>query len=152
MTTSNPIPSQFFDKFALSLLNFTFHFHFSIQLVLRVQKIQIVSIFCLQVSSLQSFAGYLRLVLAFAWRGPLRGERGGVWFLFFKGLLVVLAKFSFWRGAGHWSIILWSLDTFLIFPNLLKSLKSFSNLWCNSYKPCLQVIITHCFTCGERKV
>ena len=25
-------------------------------------------------------------------------------------------------GAGHWAIILWGLDTFLIFPNFLRSL------------------------------
>ena len=44
MTTSNPILSQFLDTFALSPL--------LIQLVLRIQKIQVVSIFCLQISNL----------------------------------------------------------------------------------------------------
>ena len=30
--------------------------------------------------------------------------------------------------------------------------KSFGNSWGNSYIPCLQVIITYRFTCGERKI
>ena len=105
MTTSNPILSQFFDKFALSLLNFTFHFHFSIQLVLRVQKIQIVSIFCLQVSSLRSFAGYLRLVLTFAWRGPLRG--GGL-ISVFQGLVGGFSKIFIL--AGCWALVYHSME------------------------------------------
>ena len=25
------------------------------------------------------------------------------------------------KGVGHWGIILWSLDTFVIFPNFLRS-------------------------------
>ena len=44
-----------------------------------------------------------------------------VQFLFFKGFLVVLAGWSFWRGAGHWAFILWGLDSFLVFPNFLRS-------------------------------
>ena len=43
------------------------------------------------------------------------------------------------------------------FPNLsyflkILSLKSFSNLWGNSYIPCLLLIITLLFTCGEKKM
>ena len=32
------------------------------------------------------------------------------------------------------------------------SLKSFDNSWGNSYAPCLLLIITVCFTCGEKKI
>ena len=33
-----------------------------------------------------------------------------------------------WReGGGHWAIALWGLDTFVIFPDFLTSLKSFGN-------------------------
>ena len=30
-------------------------------------------------------------------------------------------NFFFGRGAGHWAIILWGLDTFLTFLNFLRS-------------------------------
>ena len=46
---------------------------------------------------------------------------GGVWFPFFRGFLLVLAKLSFWRGAGRWPISLWGLNNFLMFPNFLRS-------------------------------
>ena len=36
--------------------------------------------------------------------------------------LLVLVRFSLWRGAGRRVIILWGLDAFLIFPNFLKFL------------------------------
>ena len=51
----------------------------------------------------------------------------------------ILALGYHFMGIGHFP------DIFL-FPKLL-SLKSFGN----SYIPCLEVIIAHCFTCGERK-
>ena len=41
--------------------------------------------------------------------------KGKVYLLFFKGLLLVLAKSSFWSGAGCWAIVLWGLDPFLVF-------------------------------------
>ena len=57
-----------------------------------------------------------------------------------RGLLSIFRGFFwYWRGlhfggvAGHWAIILWGLDSFLIFA----SLKSFRNSWGNSYIPCL---------------
>ena len=55
----------------------------------------------------------------------VRGEwsaAGGVWVVNFRGFLLAWAGFSFWGGggAGHWAIILWGLDTFLIFPNSLR--------------------------------
>ena len=50
---------------------------------------------------------------------------GRVWSLYFGALLLVLAQFLFCRGegggAGRWTIILWGLGTFLIFPNFLGS-------------------------------
>ena len=58
MTTSNPILSQFLDTLALSPL---------IQLVLRIKKIQVVSIFCSQISNLalckQTFLELVSLVI-----------------------------------------------------------------------------------------
>ena len=50
---------------------------------------------------------------------------------------------SGWLGVR---IIYGGLDTFLIFP------KSFGDSFGNSCIPCLQVIIVHRFTCGERKI
>ena len=47
-------------------------------------------------------------------------------------------------------MILWSFETSLIFPKILR-LKSFSNSWDNSYIPCLLLIILFRFTCGENK-
>ena len=44
-----------------------------------------------------------------------------VQFLFFNSFFVVLAKWSFWQGARQWAFILWGLDSFLIFPNFLRS-------------------------------
>ena len=41
--------------------------------------------------------------------------------LFFKSFLLVLAKLSFWQGAGRWASILWGFGTVLIFSNFLKS-------------------------------
>ena len=44
---------------------------------------------------------------------------------FFKTFLLILMQFSFWQeDCGHYTIILWGLDTFLIFPNFLGSYKS----------------------------
>ena len=56
--------------------------------------------------------------------------------MFFGAFLLALGGFSFWRGDGHWAIILWGLDTFLIFPNFV-SLELFGNSSGNSYMPCL---------------
>ena len=75
----------------------------------------------------------------------------------FKGLLLVLAEFSFcWgRWAGRWAIILWGFKIFLIFRNFLRSKnlssKSFGNLFDNSYIPCSQVIIAHLSLVMKRK-
>ena len=62
---------------------------------------------------------YLGLALVFAGGGAPQG--GGVWLLFFGAFLLVLAGLLFSRGDGYWAIILWGLDTFLIFPNFQRS-------------------------------
>ena len=36
--------------------------------------------------------------------------------------------------------------------SLYPSLKLFDNSWCNTYIPCLSVLIAHRFTCGEKKI
>ena len=62
--------------------------------------------------------GYLGLALVFVWGGALRG-RGGVGFCLSAVFLLVLAEFLFWWVEWRWAIILWGLDTFLMFPNFL---------------------------------
>ena len=59
--------------------------------------------------------------------------------------------FQFDKNTGHYAIMLWSLDSFLIFPKFL-ILNSFGNSWGNSYLPCLQVIIAHYLTYYEIKI
>ena len=63
---------------------------------------------------LQSFTKYLRLNLVFMWNSALREK-------FFKSLFPVLTKFLFCQGDWALGFIIWSLDTFLIFPNFLRS-------------------------------
>ena len=54
--------------------------------------------------------------------------------------LTLVSKFNFCFSTifcYYWqNLILWGLDSFLIFPIFL-SLKSFANSWSNSYIPCL---------------
>ena len=38
-------------------------------------------------------------------------------FCFTRVFLLALTKYSVWRGAGNWAIILWGLRTLLAFPN-----------------------------------
>ena len=45
----------------------------------------------------------------------------------------------------------WDVLDISWFPEVL-SVKSFGNLWGNSYKPCLLPIITIPFTCGDTKI
>ena len=64
-----------------------------------------------------------------------------------------LRPFSYWGEGG----VVWcaprgdDIYWYRISPKTL-SLKSFGNSWGNSYIPCLEVIIAHRFTCGERKI
>ena len=58
--------------------------------------------------------GCLGLALVFVLGGALR-EGFSCYFL--GAFLLVLAKF--WRGAGRLAIIIWRLDTFLIFPTFV---------------------------------
>ena len=55
--------------------------------------------------------------LGFVWGGALRWGGRGVNCYFFGTFLLVLAKFL--RGAGRLAIVIWGLDTFLIFPNFV---------------------------------
>ena len=62
----------------------------------------------------------LRGVWGWLWSscGVVRCDgEGGVNCYFFGTFLLVLAKF--WRGAGRLAIVIWGLDTFLIFPNFV---------------------------------
>ena len=76
---------------------------------------------------------------------------GKLYFLFFSKFLLLSKIFEIRGKTGHWVIILWSFEIFLILPNFF-NLKSFSKLWGNSYIPCLLLMITLRFTCGEKKI
>ena len=67
---------------------------------------------------LRSFAGHLGLALVFAWGGALRG---GAWFLFFGGFLLVLAGLLSWRGGWGLGYRSWGLSTCVIFSDFLRS-------------------------------
>ena len=76
-------------------------------------------------------------------------------FLFFKGFLLMLEEISLFGGGGgaEWaldynSIKFWGFPNILYFPKIL----SFGNSLDNLYIPCLILIITFRFTCGERKI
>ena len=64
---------------------------------------------------IQSLTKYLRLTLVFTWNSALL-ER----FNFYFDFCYYWQNFHFGRGTAHWGIILWSLDTFLIFPKFLR--------------------------------
>ena len=44
----------------------------------------------------------------------------------FQRFFASISEIFIWRGTGRWAIILWVLDTFLIFPKYL-SLESWGN-------------------------
>ena len=54
------------------------------------------------------------------WRAPGPEPAPGSFLLVLGSFLLVLVGLSFWRGAGRWAIILWSLGSFVIFSNLLR--------------------------------
>ena len=73
----------------------------------------------------------------------------------FQGIFAnVGGNFLIWRGGGaEWaldynSIKFWGFPNILYFPKIL----SFGNSLDNLYIPCLILIITFRFTCGERKI
>ena len=84
-------------------------------IVLRFPDLQ----FCLR-----WLAGYLGLAVVFVWCSAQQGKFG----FYFSGVF-----FRYWRGfrfgggwgegggVGHWAIIIWGLDSFLIFPSFLGS-------------------------------
>ena len=66
----------------------------------------------------ESVAGYLGPALIFVWGGALQGGFN----CFFSGLFCYYWQgFHFGTGTGCWDIVLWDLDTFLIFSNFLRS-------------------------------
>ena len=69
-------------------------------------------------SNLRQLTRYLRLTLVFMWNCSLWE---GFNFCFSRVFCYCWQSFHFARGTGSWAIILWSLDTFLIFPNFLRS-------------------------------
>ena len=104
-----------------------------------------------------SWPQYLRLALVFVWSSALQESLISVFEEFFDniGRIFILEGGG---GAGHGALILWGLDTFLIFLIcLISKLLSFKLLG-NSYILCLKIyyvwkgIIAHRFTCGERNI
>ena len=55
-----------------------------------------------------------------------------------------------WASLG-WAI-LWGLDTFLMFPNFLRSQVLICLVTREATRICSQVVVAHRFTCGERKI
>ena len=65
-----------------------------------------------------------------------------------------MTRFSFWEGdwgIGYNSMKFWDHLDISQFHKIL-SPKSFDISWGNSYIPCLLLIITICFTCGDNKI
>ena len=62
--------------------------------------------------------GYLGLAVVFVWHSA---QRGGLISGFQEFSASINKAFIFAVGVGHWAIILWGLDNFLIFPNFLRS-------------------------------
>ena len=75
------------------------------------------------------------------------GNAGRVQFLFFKGFLLVLKKYSFGWQLGCNSIKFWDFPDISYFPTFL-----YLNLFGNSYIPYLLLIITLRFTYGAKKI
>ena len=83
---------------------------------------------------LQSFTKYLRPTLVFMWNIAVR-EKFFVFqkFLFFKSVLLILTKFSFWQedwALGYHFMKFWDFPYISQFP---KSYKSFFNSWGKLY-------------------
>ena len=81
----------------------------------------------------QPFTTYFRHALAFMWNSAL-------W-----------EKFNFFFQQFFVNIVKILFNIFLMFLNFL-SLKSFRNSWGDSYIPCLLLIITLLFPCGENNI
>ena len=64
---------------------------------------------------LQSFTKYLRLPLVFMRNSTLWEKFNACLYIWKTNCLYI------YKGTGHWAIILWSLDTFQVFPNFLRS-------------------------------
>ena len=107
-----------------------------------------------RIRKLQSWPKYMRHTWVLVWKSTLQVK---VQFQFLNSFLLVLTKFLFLEedwALGYNSMKIWDLLNISQFPKILRflSLKLFCNSWGNSYVPCLLLIITICFTCGERKI
>ena len=66
----------------------------------------------------RSWTKYLRQTLVFMWNSALWEKLN----FHFQGVLWwYWQNIHFGRKTGHWAIILWNLEIFLIFPNVLRS-------------------------------
>ena len=73
-----------------------------------------------------------------------------VWYLLLRAFWLLLPKFNFWKGdwaLGYVSTQIWDFPNISLFPKIL-SLKSFGNLWGNSYTMFAILDRTFHFTCG----
>ena len=73
-----------------------------------------------------------------------------VWYLFLRGFELLLPKFIFWKGdwaLGYESTQIWDFRNISLFSKIL-ILKSFGNLWGNSYTKFAVLDTSFRFTCG----
>ena len=89
---------------------------------------------------LQSWSKYWRQALVFMWNS-LPSEK----FNFYFSLLFFFLFYFVFASIDKIFILAGRLGYFL-------SLETFGKSWGNSYIPCLLLIITLRFTCGERKI
>ena len=101
--------------------------------------------------------------LVFVLNGAMRQGFNFYFWAVFCWYQNVLMHFGFFL-RGDWPlgyIVLWGFEIFLIFSNFLclffscmctKARPVFGNLWSSLHIPCLLLIITLRFTCGEKKI
>ena len=113
--------------------------------------------------ALQSWPRCFGQTVVFVWNSTLREK----FCFYFWGIFCWYWRhFGLGGGTGRWAIILWSFKIFLIFSQLFfffflcgpkgppsgeNAVMLFGNCWVNSYIPCLLLIITIHFTCGDKK-
>ena len=89
-----------------------------------------------------------RQTLVFIWNSALREKFNFSYFILASNEKMFMLTLT-WALVYN-SSKFWDFPDISIFPKIL-SFKSFGNSWSISHTPCLLLIITLCFTSGERK-